>query len=75
MLFNGQGFKSLDNFWKKWIGDFGNNQTKNAAAPRNQCARRAVGVVSQLVDRLPDAFCQLGVYGRYLVNCARDRCS
>jgi hypothetical protein len=49
MLFNGQSFKSLDYFWEKWIGDFGNNQTKNAAAPRNQCTRRAVGVVSQLV--------------------------
>ena len=52
------GFEYLNDFWKEWVGDFGNNETENPAAPGNQRPRLRIRVVTQFLDDAPDALRQ-----------------
>ena len=64
--------KGLHDFGEKRIGDFGNDQSENAASSRYQGARLSIGVVAQFIHHFPDAFCQLRINRRDAVDGARD---
>src|ERR1700722_13203659 len=74
ILFNGQRFERLHDFGEEGVGDLGDDQPKYAAASRDQCPRLAVRVISKLGNGLPNAFCQLRIDGRYLIDRARYCC-
>src|ERR1019366_3086512 len=53
---------------KKWIGDFGNDQPKNATPPRNQSPSLRIGEITKFVDHLPDPFGKLRIDGGNAIN-------
>jgi hypothetical protein len=67
-LLNSQGFKCLHNLREKRVGDLGNDQSKDTTSSGHQRARLPVGVVSELLDSLPDPLCHLRVDGRILID-------
>jgi hypothetical protein len=65
-----EGFERLHDLREKRIGYFGNDQAKHAAFSRYQSTRLPVGVISKFFNRFPDAFRQLRIDGRNLVDSA-----
>ena len=57
------GFEDLNDFRKEGIGNFGNDETKNPAAPGNQRPRLRVRVVPKLLDHAPNALRQRRIDG------------
>src|SRR5208337_1612206 len=72
LLLDSKSFKSLHNLGEKRVGDFGNDQSKNMASSGDQGTRLAVGVIPEFGNGLPNAFCQLCIDGRHLVDRARN---
>jgi len=69
VLLDGQRLERLNDFGEEGISDFRNDQPEHAAASGDQCPGLAIGVVSKLGDGLPNAFCQLCIDCRDLVDC------
>ena len=73
MVSNCDGFEDLDDFRKKRVRKFRNNESEDSAASRDQSSCLRVGVVAKLLDGPPNAL------GEFWVNCgnpvdsARDR--
>src|ERR1039457_2416795 len=57
---------------KKRIGDLRDDQTEDAASSGNQGPRLSVGVVTELLHRLPDPFRELRIYGGNAVDDTRN---
>ncbi|MGB6715891.1 MAG: hypothetical protein WBE47_02950, partial [Candidatus Acidiferrales bacterium] len=65
-------FKTLNNFREKGIGDFGDDQTKNAAPAGNKRPGLGIGIISEFLDDLPNAAGKLRSDGGYAIDGARD---
>ena len=61
VVLNRDVFKSLDDFRKEGVGDFGDDEAEDSASAGNQRTRLGVRVVPEFVDNFPDALGELGV--------------
>src|SRR6267378_3753895 len=71
MVLDGNPLENLHDFRKKGIGDFGNDQAKNAAPPRNQCSSLRIRIIAKLLDHLPNPLGQLRIDGGDMINGTR----
>src|SRR5258708_11714478 len=79
MILYRNALKDLNDFRKKWIRDFRNNEAEDAALSRYQSARLGVRKVAEFFDDLPDSLGQERVDGRDAVDrprhgSSRDLC-
>src|SRR5258708_29804511 len=72
-VLNAQRFERLNNLWKKWIGDFRNDQAKDATLSRAQSARLPIGKVAEFAHRISHPLGQVCVDGADVVQGARNR--
>src|SRR5476651_1091798 len=75
ILFYREGFEGLNDFWKKGIGNLGDDQPKNPASAGDQSACLTIGVVAKLGDGLPHAFCKLRINSSHLIHGTGNGCS
>src|SRR3984893_10276707 len=61
MVLDGNPLENLHDFREKGIGDFGNDEAKNAAPPRNQCSSLGIRIVTKLLDHLPNPLGKLRI--------------
>src|SRR5229473_4384550 len=73
IVLEGSLLENMDDFRKKWVRDFRNDQTKNTAAPGNQSARLCVRKIPKLFDNSPHALGQLWLHAGMTVNVMRQR--
>lgn len=62
IVLDGNVFKALNDFRKKGIGNFRNDETENPAAPRNERSGLRIGIVAEFFDNLPNAARKLRSY-------------
>jgi len=72
-VLDGGLFENVDDFRKKWVRNFGNDQSKNAAAPGNQCPRLRVREIAQFFDSPPHALGELGMHAGNAIDGPRHR--
>src|SRR5690348_982923 len=72
VVLDGDIFKSLNNLGEERIGDFGDDEAKDAAASGDKGARLRVREIAKLLDDFPDAPGELGSDGGNAVNRPRN---
>src|ERR1700675_3596203 len=68
MVLDCNPLENLHDFRKKGIGDFGNDEAKNAAPPRNQCSSLRIRIIAKLLDHLPNPLGKLRIDGRNMID-------
>jgi len=69
---DGDIFKPLDQLGEERIGDLGDDEAEELAASGDQSAGLGVGKVVEFVDHFPDAFGDLRIDGRDVIDGAGD---
>jgi len=73
-MLKGDIFESLNKFTKKWIIDFGNDQSNEPCPSRPKCLRGTTGGVSEFLDYLPYTSSKLSIDIRHPACDSRDCC-
>src|ERR1700747_3424913 len=69
-----QILERLNNLRKERVCDFGDNQSEDAASPKNQSASLSVGVIAQLIDDFPHTLGELRIDRGNTVDRSRHGC-
>src|SRR6202795_3635883 len=68
MVLDGNPLENLYDFREKGIGDFGKDEAKNAASPRNQCSSLRIRIITKLLDHLPNPLGKLRIDGGDMID-------
>src|ERR1700682_5822648 len=73
-MLDGYPLENLHDCREKGVGNFGNNEAKNAAPSRHQCSSLRIGIIAKLLDYLPNALGKLGIDRGDMIDGPRDSC-
>src|SRR5450759_222514 len=64
VVLDGNSFEDLDDLRKEWIGDLGNDESKDTTPSGDQGPRLSIGIVAKFLDYIPDTLGQLWIDSR-----------